>query len=123
MSLERINKINSLDVFDKYKIYSNYLVCQLGLKHNFEVLDKNKKDWQHCGRTPDKEYGDLAFYYLWKNTPIKTFEEFISDKNIEVRDMGEDWQKNEFAQRYWVEVYGIYEWYLKFKNEFNFNLA
>ena len=55
-----------------------------------------------------------------KHIDDKDFESFISDKNINVRDCGEDWKERGFAQRWWVETYGIYDWYWKHESEFNF---
>ena len=98
----------------------SYYCKMLSLKYNVEVVDKMKSNWQHGWGVPDKEYSVLAFYFLCKDMKISDFESFISDKNIYVRDCGEDWKERGFAQRWWVETYGIYDWYWKHESEFNF---
>lgn len=115
-----VGKVKRLDEWQKLKVYMSYYCTMLSLKHSFEVVDKMKPNWQHGWGTPDKEYLGLAFYFLWKDMKISDFESFISDKNIDVRDCGEDWKERGFAQRWWVEPYGIYDWYWKHESEFNF---
>jgi hypothetical protein len=115
-----VGEVKLLDEWQKLKVYMHYYCTMLSLKHKFEVLDKTKPNWQHGRGTPDKEYLGLAFYFLWKNINISGFESFVSDKNIDVRDCGEDWKERGFAQRWWVETYGIYDWYWKHESEFNF---
>ena len=113
-------KVKRLNEWQKLKVYINYYCTMLSLKNNFEVFDKMKPNWQHGWGMPDKEYLGLAFYFSWKDMKISDFESFISDKNIDVRDCGEDWEKRGFAKRWWVETYGIYDWYWKHESEFNF---
>lgn len=115
-----VEKVKSLDEWQKLKVYMHYYITQIGLRYNFEVIDKTKTNWQHGWSVPNKEHLGLAFYFLWRDMKILNFEEFISDKNIDVRDCGEDWEKKGFAQRWWVETYGIYDWYWKHEREFNF---
>jgi hypothetical protein len=97
------DKIDSLDVFDKLKIYFHYMVVQLSMKHNFQVVDKTPlkpmkylKDeisWKVGRGNPDKEYGNIALYYLWKDLNPISFEKFLEGE--------------------------IYTWYSKFQNELN----
>lgn len=115
-----VGKVNRLDEWQKLKVYMDYYCTMISLKYNFEVVDKMKPNWQHGCGTPDKEYMGLAFYFLWKDMKISDFESFISDKNIDVRDCGEDWKERGFAQRWRVETYGIYDWYWKHESEYNF---
>ena len=115
----RIKKIQSFDEFDKAKIYMHYYTTQLGLKHNFEVVDTVKYNWQTGRSKPDKIFKQIAFYYLWKDVKIKTMDEFYSEQNIEIRDCGEDWKERGFAQRWWIECFGVYDWFWKFEREFN----
>ena len=117
----RIKRIQSFDVFDKAKIYMHYYITQLGLKHNFEIADTSKENWSNGRSNPDKTFKQIAFYYLWNNIKIKTIDEFFSIKNIEIRDCGENWKERGFAQRYWIECFGVYSWFWKFKSEFNFD--
>ena len=115
-----VEKVKRLNEWQKLKVYMSYYCKMLSLKYNFEVVDKMKSNWQHGWVVPDKEYSVLAFYFLCKDMKISDFESFISDKNIDVRDCGEDWKERGFAQRWWVETYGIYDWYWKHESEFNF---
>lgn len=88
-----IQQIKDLSFWDKQKIYSHHLSVELGLK-----------------------------YTVFPEIKIKSFTEFIDESNIEVRDIGPDWQKNGFAQRFWTQTYGIYEWAWKFSlKEFHIN--
>jgi hypothetical protein len=70
--------------------YGEYYINQLALKHKFLVLDLDrfkikpytKEDAKlspyHGYGKPDKEFGGIAFYYLWKDFKVMTFEEFIN---------------------------------------------
>lgn len=108
--------INNFNEFQKQKIYSHYLATMLKLKYDFEIVDK-KDNWKIGRSTPHKECLGIAFYWLWHNINILSFQEFISDKNIKIIDLGEDWQKNGFAIRIWTQYNGVYDWYKKFANE------
>lgn len=114
-------KVDRLDKWQKLTVYMDYYCTMLSLKHNFEVVDKTKKNWQHGWGNPNKEYLGLAFYSLWKDIKILDFESFISDKNIVVINCGEDCKEKGFAQKKWVEAKGIYDWYMKHEKKFNFN--
>lgn len=48
---------------------------------------------------------------------IPCFSDFINEKNIELRNHGEDWREKGFAQKRQIELHGIYDYYWKFKNE------
>lgn len=65
-----------MDELQKLKIYNHYCIIQLALIHNFEILDTKKDNWKHGWGNPDKQEFGLAFYNLWKNDKIMTFEEF-----------------------------------------------
>lgn len=84
--ISRISEIESLDEFDRLKIYMHYYIVSLDLRRF--GFDK-----------------------------IKTLEEFYSYKNIEIRDCGENWEEQGYAQRWWVEYYGAYDWIRKFRNK------
>jgi len=81
MTSSIINKYNLLDEFDKTRIYMKYVVTCLMCKYQ----------------------GSMNIY-------IKSFEEYTSLDNIKVTDMGEDWEKYGFAQRFRTEYYGIMEY-------------
>lgn len=115
----RIRRIQAFDVFDRTKIYMHYYITQLGLKHNFKVVDTAKDNWKKGRSEPDKTFKQIAFYYLWKDTKIKTLDEFYSEQNIEIRDCGKDWKERGYAQRWWIECLGAYDWFWRFNGEFN----
>jgi hypothetical protein len=112
-----IEKVKNFDEFKKLSIYMNYYCTMLSLKHDFYVVDKNFKP-NGLG-TPDKEFLGIEFRWLHKNLQIPSFDEFISDKNIDLRDCGENWEERGFARRYWIQPSGIYDWC--FKNQIKFN--
>ena len=114
---ETIEYVEKMDVFEKARVYMNYFITMLGLKHNFEVIDlekallkstsrdnKNLSPYHGMGK-PDKEFKGIAFYYLCKDLKIKTFEEFCSKSNITINDTGcEDWKERGFASKSWVVI-------------------
>jgi hypothetical protein len=70
-------------------MYGEYYINQLALKHKFLVLDLDrfkikpfsKEDANlspyHGYGKPDKEFNRIAFYYLWKDIKIMSFDEFM----------------------------------------------
>ena len=117
--MKAIEKVNRLNESQKQKVYAHYLCTMLGMKHDFEIVDKTKPNWQHGRDEPHKEYPTLALYFLWKDTRILTFAEFTSDSNIKVTDCGKDWKEQMLAQRWRVELSGIYDWYWKHEDSIN----
>ena len=115
-----VKKVKALDEWQKLMVYNHYNCTMITLKNNFVFIDKTKSNWKHGWGEPDKEYLGLSIYFLWGDIKILDFESFISDKNIVIRDCGEEWDKHGFAQRWWMEPYGIYDWYWKHESEFNF---
>lgn len=111
-------KVKSLDYYQKMEIYINYYVSMLSLKHDFAFFDKYTSK-NGLGK-PDKEHLGLSFYFLWKEIKISTFDDFISENNIIIKDFGSDFKYNGFASQFSVSTYGIYDWYLKRKDEFCF---
>lgn len=91
---ELIEITNNIDIFEKFKMYMHYVIIQLGLKHNFYVLDLKKYEYndklKHLspyhgwGSKPDKIFNDTSFFFLWEDIPIRTFEEFCDPDNIEI---------------------------------------
>lgn len=86
---ETIAYVEKMDVFEKTKIYMNYYVSMLEMCYNFEIVDlkrallkrtpkdnKNLSPYHGLGK-PDKEFEGVAFYYLWKDFKIKSFEVFL----------------------------------------------
>ena len=87
--LAYIKEVDSLDQFQKAKVFLHHHITSL-----FLTLTGSKY-------------------------PRQTIEDFISPDNVEIRDMGEDWEKFKFAQRYDYKYFGIYDWYWKFKHQIN----
>lgn len=103
--------VNNLSIKEKLIVYMDYYVKMITLKYNFELFDKSVVG---LGKV-DKEYSFYRLYYLWKNIMILSFDAFINENNVIIQDMGIDWEKNGRAQRYRVELNGIYSWYQKNK--------
>lgn len=115
-------KINALTKLDKIRIYFDYFATMVTLKNDFIVLDKIRFEgetvvksnvglkWNHGFGLPDKEIHNIAFYYLWKDLRINSFEEFVSDKNIRIIDNGNEWKQIGFVQQVRVDYFGIYKW-------------
>ena len=103
---------------DKLKVYLHYFATNNALRNSFEVVDKKplgkRPSWNHGRGLPDKECEGIAFYFLWKNQRIISFDEFISDENVKISDHGEDWERQGRAQRVTVRYAGIYDWSWKF---------
>lgn len=114
---EAIDYVEKMDVFEKARVYMNYFINMLGLKHNFEVIDleisllkstsrdnKNLSPYHGMGK-PKKEFKGIAFYYLWKDFKIKSFEEFCSKSNIIINDTCcDDWKERGFASKSWMAI-------------------
>ena len=86
-SEDAISVIDEMDGIQKLSVYMHYYI---------------KQQWMHS-------YG--------KHKDCYSFDEFISKDRIDVRDLGDDWEKNGFAQKIWVELDGIYRYYPRFKDD------
>lgn len=114
MNAHNVKQIKNLSDLDKLKIYHHYHVIHLCLKYDFTIIHKDTiNNWIPVA--PDKIVGSFVLLYNRKN--IMSFDDFISDKNIDVRYCGKNWKENGFAQEYWTQYSGIYDWYWKFKDE------
>lgn len=60
---------------DRYNIYMHYYIVMLGLKHNVEIVDTKKAEWNTGRDKPHKLIGNQALYYHWKNIPIISYDE------------------------------------------------
>ena len=95
------HKIDGIDVYGKLSIYFHYCAVQFSIKNSFQVVDKTPLNpsshngqmihWKHGRSEPDKEFGKIALYYLWKNHNPISFEDFQKER--------------------------IYDWYWRFENE------
>ena len=110
--LQAIAQVENMDVFTKTELYMNYYITMLSLKYNFEIVDlknisksaKNISPYHGMGK-PNKEFKNIAFYFLWENIKIKTFEEFCSKSNVVINDTGcDDWKERGFASKSWVTL-------------------
>lgn len=113
--------VSKLDIFQKLMVYYHYRVQMTALKYDYLLLDKtpiNKINstlpYNHGYGKPDKEVHNIAFFFLWKNMNIMSFEEFVSDDNIRVINHGKEWEARGFAQEIQTDYFGIYEWVWKF---------
>lgn len=61
--------------FDRYM---EYFIVNRALQLDYHTLDMRKENWQHGWGQPDRIRGTFAHYFLWKDIPIMSFEEFIS---------------------------------------------
>ena len=90
-------RIDRLDVYGKLSIYFHYYAIQMAIKHSFQVVDKTplnpSSHWKHGRSEPDKEFGNIALYYLWKDCKALSFEEFQKER--------------------------IYDWIWKFEKDFS----
>lgn len=97
------SKIDNLTDEDRWKIYFHYCSVQLGLKYSLHIVDKTPLNptkhngveihWSVGRGKPDKEFGNIAIYYLWKDMKFLSFDEFLKER--------------------------IYDWYWKFADEIN----
>jgi hypothetical protein len=95
-------KIDALDVYGKLSIYFHYYAVQMSIKHSFQIVDKTPEKqsshngqvipWKHGRGEPDKDFGNIALYYLWKDCKSLSFEEFQKER--------------------------IYDWVCKFEKDF-----
>jgi hypothetical protein len=82
-------KLINMKAIEQSKLYGEYYINQLALKHKFIVVDLDrflvkpfsKEDAKlspyHGYGKPNKEVHRICFYYLWADIKILTFEEFI----------------------------------------------
>lgn len=113
---DKIRHVNSLSKIDKLKVYMEYYIGCLAEKYRFDVVDKMSfdiktinPDWMKGRNYPYKQTESLAFFRIFGNVNISSFEEFISEDNIERMDFGERWREKGYASRYRTELHGIYE--------------
>lgn len=112
--IDIINEINSLDELEKLSIYMKYYISILAMKHGFYTVDRYKKNIELYG-VPHETFNNINIYKYDKDAKAISFQEFISSSNIKVFDNGENWKERHYAQRYTVQLNGIYNWYLKNK--------
>jgi hypothetical protein len=96
-------RIDRLDVYGKLSIYFHYYAIQMAMKYSFQIVDKTPEkpsshngqviSWKHGRGEPDKEFGNIALYYLWKDCKALSFEEFQKER--------------------------IYDWIWKFEKDFS----
>lgn len=80
---ETILFANSMDVFDRFRVYMDYYIDMLESKYTSDYY---------------KEYG----IGKWK---AKSFDDFCSPKNIIVNDTGcEDWKERGYGSKSWISL-------------------
>lgn len=95
--------VDTLDVFDKYKVYIDDFVNDItpSIVWYDHPLYKKLKGLKNVEvKTKHLLVGKIA-------RPV-SFEEFISDRNYEEIPLGDNWQQRGFAQPYFVHMGGIY---------------
>lgn len=108
--MDYVQRIEQLKTFDRaklFEIYMDYVIRMAAMKHNFQIVERGTKGWGE----PDKVTGNYGLHYLWKHYVIESFDDFVSEKNISIVDLGEDWEKQRYAQRVRTEYHGIFRWY------------
>ena len=115
---EIINIVNEFNIFQKLEIYLHYYTKMQILKYDFDIGDKQQFNWKNGWGAPDKETNEFAYYFLWKNIRISNFEDFASDTNFTII---ENYSILDPKYKYRVDIFGIYDWYSKFRNDFKFN--
>ncbi len=115
---QEVDKVNNLDQWEKLHVYMHYYVSMLELRAALAIRDKTKPKWQHLWGVPDEESKIAAYYFLWKDLKIPSFDKFISLENVEITDYGKDWKNDRRATRYHVQTHGIYDWYWKNEDKF-----
>lgn len=88
-----VHTINQMDFWEKQYVYSHYMITIVASNHIHKSI---------------------------RSTYILSFPEFSDAKNVKIRDCGLDWKDKGFGQRFWVQTYGIYDWYWKFKDSLTF---
>ena len=100
---DAIKAVEKLDVWEKAKLYGNYCIAMIALQNSFDVIDLDNQS-NGFGK-PDKKFKGIGFFYLWKDTVIKSYDEFCSLSNITKNVVNcEDWKEKGFASRSWTVV-------------------
>lgn len=113
-------KVSAMDIFDKLRLYMEHFTTYSCLKNNFAVVDRDRflfsgnKDLEnlddyHGWGKPDKEIHRVGIFHTSKDLGYMSFDHFLSG-SITYKDIGEDWEKNKYATRYFPVYTGIYEY-------------
>lgn len=108
-------------MLQKLSVYMDYYITQVCMKYDFYIDYAIEETPQYNKSLVPKGQivGIKELCYLWKDIHIDSFEEFTSKENVVITDMGEDWERHKFAQRFRMEYRGIYNWFWKFKDRIN----
>lgn len=110
-----VQKVISLDPFEKAFLYNDYYTRMLALKYDFAVFDTLGREWN--GETTNTElFNNIAICHLWKDQHIDTINEFFSEERIRIIDNGEDWEKHGRAQKIRVDMFGAFKWFSIFED-------
>jgi len=107
-----VQKVISLDPFEKAFLYNDYYTRMLSLKYNFAVFDTIGMEWSEHTEL----FNNIAICYLWKDQHIDSIDEFFSEEKIRIIDNGEDWKKYGRAQRIRVDMFGAFKWFEIFED-------
>lgn len=106
-----IESIEQMDVFEKQKFYIIYYVNTIARKLSSQFIDlKNPylkvfSLYNGMGK-PDIEFQGVALYYLWKDTRIRSFEQFCNPNNVKLNYIKYDnWKGRGFASKKWQVIH------------------
>jgi hypothetical protein len=113
---EIITFVDSMDMWDKLRIYMNFMIDMVALKHQCSFVDTLSKHYHpKAFGEPERVVHGVHFRYLHKDLmsgdPYESFTGFFGESHKEVVDVGENWEKQNFAQRYIQKFTGGYRWF------------
>lgn len=113
-SKEYIDYVDNLCIFEKLKVYMDYAITMLAMKYDFHMV-KKKSPLSSAHRYITEYTGEKR--YLWLDTKVISFEDFISSKNWVIHYYPPDFEIKEKAGKPCISMHGIYDWYWKYKNK------
>lgn len=96
---QTIEYVNSLDIFEKHKIYGHYY-CNILHGKYVSLLRQNNPYFY-----PVKHLERYDIEISVSNSLLeKTFEQFTSESNIIKHDAGNDWEMRGYASKEWINL-------------------
>jgi hypothetical protein len=117
--IDIIKTAESLSEFKKWQLYFRYLAAYYSLKHCHIITitkrydkDAFTKGAVRCEAAKNYNYHLKSKIYDFAKYPVNSFIEFTSNERIIKVDVGENWESQGFAQRYWneYEIGSIFYW-------------
>lgn len=102
-------EIKNMDSLSKLSVYMNYFVdvrCFVESKTDITTTDNvlGGLPYTHGRGKPDFSGKYFAEWKLQKGLIPVSFDEYINDDFIDIKDMGKDWDKNGWAQRFFITI-------------------